>query len=86
MYFQGAYNDIKDTMNEQDNLREVLKALPDTATAQVRAQKARLEAAKEVSMKEKELYKTVSYNQILAKANFADKLIETLATTFQPLF
>lgn len=75
MYFQGAYNDIKDTMNEQDNLREVLKALPDTATAQVRAQKARLEAAKEVSMKEKELYKTVGYKQILAKTNFADKLI-----------
>ena len=61
MYFQGAYNDIKDSMNEQDNLREVLKALPNTATAQVRAQKARLEAAKEVSIKEKELYKTVSF-------------------------
>ena len=61
MYFQGAYNDIKDTLNEQDNLRQVLKALPNTAAAQVRAQKARLEAAREVSIKEKELYKSVSF-------------------------
>lgn len=61
MYFQGAYNDIKDTLNAQDNLRQVLKALPNTAAAQVRAQKARLEAAKEVSIKEKELYKSVSF-------------------------
>lgn len=67
MYFQGAYNDIKDTMNEQDNLREVFKALPDTATVQVRAQKARLEAAKEVSIKEKELYKSVSFLLSLKK-------------------
>ena len=61
MYFQAAYNGIKDAMNEQDNLRQVLKALPNTAAAQVRAQKARLEAAKEVSIKEKELYKSVSF-------------------------
>ena len=61
MYFQGAYNDIKDTLNEQDNLRQVLKALPNTAAVQVRSQKARLEAAREVSIKEKELYKSVSF-------------------------
>lgn len=41
-------------------MNKMIKALPETATAQVRAQKARLEGAKEVSMKEKGLYKTVS--------------------------
>ena len=67
MYFQGAYNDIKDTLNEQDNLRQVLKALPNTAASQVRAQKERLEAAREVSIKEKELYKSVSFLLLFKK-------------------
>ena len=59
-YFQGAYNDVQDEINRQDDLRKVVKALPQTATAQVRSEKQRIEAAREISIKEKGLYVTVS--------------------------
>lgn len=69
-YFQGAYNDVQDEINRQDDLKEVLKALPQTATAQVRSQKQRLEAAKEISLREKGLYVTVIYfNHFCKKIN-----------------
>ncbi|KAL9964359.1 hypothetical protein ACROYT_G027990 [Oculina patagonica] len=58
LYFQTAYNNIQDEMNRQDDLRKVLKALPQTGIAQVRAQKQNLEAARDVSIKEKGLYVT----------------------------
>lgn len=60
-YFQDAYNDVQDEINRQDDLKKVLKGLPQTATAQVRSQKQRLEAAKEISLREKGLYVTVFF-------------------------
>ena len=60
-YFQGAYNDVQDEINRQNDLKEVLKALPQTATSQVRSSKQRLEAAREISLREKGLYVTVSF-------------------------
>ncbi|KAL9964361.1 hypothetical protein ACROYT_G027992 [Oculina patagonica] len=58
LYFQRAYNEIQEEMDKQDDLKKVLKALPQATTAQVRAQKQNLEAARDVSIKEKGLYVT----------------------------
>lgn len=60
LYFQEAYNGIKDIIVRQDDLKQVHQAIKKTATKHVRAQKKRLKAAKEVSTKEKKLYETVS--------------------------
>ena len=58
--YEDAYNDVKMSLERQDDLKEVLRALPVAASIQVRAQKDRLKETRTVSLKQKRLYVDVS--------------------------
>lgn len=60
MSYEDVYNDIKDSMKEEENLKKVLEALPLSAMKQVNGQKERLVEARTVAIKEKKLYIDVS--------------------------
>lgn len=58
--YEDAYNGIQASIERQDNLREVLKALPEAAKIQVDNERTRLIEARRVAISEKRAYVTVS--------------------------
>ena len=57
---ENAYNEIQETVQRQDDLREVLTALPGAAKIQVDKEKERLVEARRIAISEKGVYVKVS--------------------------
>ena len=58
--FEDAYNAIKESIKRRDDVKTILKALPQAARLQVVKQKNRLEEARRVAVSEKGAYVLVS--------------------------
>ena len=61
MPYENAYNEIQKSIQQKDDIREVLKALPETAKTQVDNQKKRLVEARRVAISLKGVSVQVSY-------------------------
>ena len=58
--YEDAYNEIRESLQRQDDIRKVLKALPKVAKIQVDKEKERLTEAIRSAKSEKERYVSVS--------------------------
>ena len=58
--FENAYNAIKESIQRRDDVKTILKSLPQAARLQVVKQKNRLEEARRVAVSEKGAYVLVS--------------------------
>ena len=58
--FENAYNAIKESITRHDDVKTIVKALPQAARLQVVKQKNRLEEARRVAVSEKGAYVLVS--------------------------
>ena len=58
--FENAYNAIKESIKRRDDVKTILKSLPQAARLQVVKQKNRLEEARRVAVSEKGAYVLVS--------------------------
>ena len=54
--YEDAYNGIKASIERQDGIKQILKALPESTKVQVDAEKVRLEEAKRIAITEKRAY------------------------------
>ena len=64
--FENAYNAIKDSITRHDDVKTIVKALPQAARLQVVKQKNRLEEARRVAVSEKGAYVLVSVETSLS--------------------
>lgn len=58
--YEDAYNTVQASIEGKENIKEILKALPEPTKVQVENQKKRLTEAKTISLKEKNAYVPVS--------------------------
>ena len=61
MPYENAYNEIQKSIQQKDDLREVLKALPEAAKTQVDNQKKRLVEARRIAISLKGVSVQLSY-------------------------
>jgi len=59
--YEKGYNEIQESIQRRNDIREVLKALPEAAKIQVDKEKERLVAARRISISEKGPYVKVSF-------------------------
>ena len=64
--FENAYNAIKESIKRQDDVKTIVKALPQAARLQVVKQKNRLVEAKRIAVSEKGAYVLVSVETSLS--------------------
>ena len=64
--FENAYNAIKESIKRQDDVKTIVKALPQAARLQVVKQKNRLVEAKRIAVSEKGVYVLVSVETSLS--------------------
>ena len=58
--YEEAYNAVQEALEQKDDLKKVLAALPETTIKQVRAQTVRLVEARRIAVSEKGAYARVS--------------------------
>ena len=63
--YEKAYNGIQASVERQDGIREILKALPQAAKIQVDKEIERLEDARRAAISEKRAYVSVSFGKSL---------------------
>jgi len=59
--YEKAYNEIRDSVQGRDNIKEVFKALPVAAKTQVDKEKERLTEARRVAISQKGVYVKVRF-------------------------
>ena len=67
--FENAYNGIKGSIENQEGIREVLKAFPQTAIIQAKKERERLITARNSAITEKRTYTLVSWLFIFENSN-----------------
>lgn len=60
--YEKAYNEIRDSVQGRDNIKEVFKALPVAAKTQVDKEKERLTEARRVAVSQKGVYVKVRFS------------------------
>ena len=60
--YEKAYNEIRDSVQRQDNIKEVFKALPEAAKTQVDQEKERLTEARRIAISQKGVYVKVRFS------------------------
>ena len=84
--FEDAYNAIKESIKRRDDVKTILKALPQAARLQVVKQKNRLEEARRVAVSEKGAYVLVSVQTSMSNIyRFLSERVPTCETEVFPL-
>ena len=84
--FENAYNAIKDSITRRDDVKTIVKALPQAARLQVVKQKNRLEEARRVAVSEKGAYVLVSVETSMSNIyRFLSERVPTCETEVFPL-
>ena len=84
--FENAYNDIKVSIKRHDDVKTIVKALPQVARLQVVKQKNRLEEARRVAVSEKGAYVLVSVETSMSNIyRFLSERVPTCETEVFPL-
>ena len=84
--FENAYNAIKDSITRRDDVKTIVKALPQAARLQVVKQKNRLEEARRVAVSEKGAYVLVSVETSMSNIyRFLSERVPNCETEVFPL-
>ena len=80
--FENAYNAIKESIQQRDDVKTILKSLPPAARLQVVKQKNRLEEARRVAVSEKGAYVLVSVQTSMSNIY---RFLSRFARGYQPV-